>query len=173
MSSVKDPHAYVIAEDTAESYGTAVLAGATLGISLLFDKDIQEEWLRASKEFAREKYGAGARVVNFRQHGHTFKGYAFEVIPPYPQADEATATVVRESRGFEPDETPAQDVKKPALASEDLPKELLDFQANQQCIGPAREVMGASNSRGTHYEIVCGDGEQIRTLCLGGVCYQQ
>ena len=82
MTSVKEPFNYVLAEDTAEAYGHSVLVGATLGIALLFDGDIQEKWLAAAKEFAVERYGDGARVINFREHDLQYKAYAFEVIPP-------------------------------------------------------------------------------------------
>ncbi len=81
MTSVKSPYNHVLAEDTAEAYGDSVLVGVTLGISTLFDGDVQEKWLAAAKEFANDEYGDGARVINFRQHNQ-YKSYAFEVIPP-------------------------------------------------------------------------------------------
>jgi|TARA_B110000914_G_C15466656_1_gene448588 hypothetical protein len=81
MRSVKNPNEYVLAEDTAEKYGDSVLAGLTFGVSLLFDGDIQEKWLAAAREFVAEKYGADARVINFRSNqGAAVKGYAFEVL---------------------------------------------------------------------------------------------
>ena len=81
MRSVKNPNEYVLAEDTAESYGDAVVAGLTLGVSLLFDGDIQEKWLSAAREYTAETYGPEARVINFRSNeAAAFKGYSFEVL---------------------------------------------------------------------------------------------
>ena len=82
MRSVKNPDEYLIAEDTGEAYGDAFLAGLTLGISLLFDDDIQEKWLKAAREYAHKNYGEGARVINFRGNRGQYKGYSFEVLKP-------------------------------------------------------------------------------------------
>ena len=81
LTSVKDPNSYVLAEDTGETYGEAGLAVMTLGVSMLFEGDTQEEWLRAAKEFAAEAHGDGSMVINFRLHRGQHKAYAFEVIP--------------------------------------------------------------------------------------------
>tara|TARA_R110000823_G_C15596419_1_gene464850 strand:- start:62 stop:466 length:405 start_codon:yes stop_codon:yes gene_type:complete len=80
MQSKDSPNEYILGEDTAETYGDAVLAGLTLGLSLIFDGDIQEKWFAAAKEFTAETYGEKARVINFRQNLAAYKGYAFEVL---------------------------------------------------------------------------------------------
>ena len=81
MRSVKNPNEYVLAEDTAEEIGDAVVAGLTLGFSLLFDGDIQEKWLSAAREYTAETYGPEARVINFRENATAaYKGYSFEVL---------------------------------------------------------------------------------------------
>ena len=80
MQSVKNPNEDILGEDTAESYASAVAAGLTFGLSLLFDGDTQEKWLAAAREYTLEHYGPKARVINFRQNMATFKGYSFEVL---------------------------------------------------------------------------------------------
>lgn len=80
MRSTKNPNEYILGEDTAETYAAALTAGLTLGLSLLFDGDIQEKWLAAAREYTLEQYGPSARVINFRQNMATFKGYSFEVL---------------------------------------------------------------------------------------------
>ena len=82
MQSVKNPNEYILGEDTAESYASAVAAGLTFGLSLLFDGDTQEKWLAAAREYTAENYGSKARVINFRQNMASFKGYSFEVLEP-------------------------------------------------------------------------------------------
>ena len=80
MRSTKNPNEYILGEDTAETYATAVTAGLTFGLSLLFDSDTQEKWLAAAREYTLEHYGPKARVINFRQNMASFKGYSFEVL---------------------------------------------------------------------------------------------
>ena len=80
MQSVKNPNEYILGEDTAESYASAVAAGLTFGLSRLFDGDTQEKWLAAAREYTEENYGSKARVINFRRNMATFKGYSFEVL---------------------------------------------------------------------------------------------
>ena len=81
MRSVNNPNEYVLAEDTAEMYGKAVLNGLTKGLSTIFEVDIEEKWYSAAKEYAAEKHGTGARVINFRRGSRAgARGYLFEVL---------------------------------------------------------------------------------------------
>ena len=164
LASVKTPGAFVIAENTAEVYGAAMLTGLTLGLSTLFDGDTQEKWFRAAREYTAQKFGPNARVINFREQRALYKAFVFEVMTAdggAPTALPAATTPGPKAPTPTPAVTDAYGKPSPAPVSKN------DFKAGQlaRSIGcEAPKLLNATPSTET-YQTACPGGQYKLISC--------